>query len=479
MENVIILTAPTVEEAMAKAREQYGDEYELSFSILEMPKKGFLGLGSSPAKVQVTLTKALPEVDLSALVSDMRREKEAEKRSFPAEEKAPAQPVKTAPKAAEKKDSEENVPAALRTPVKRENQPQKKDKKKPQNQKPRDDRPEAEKKQSLLSAVMGVKDGEKNKADFCTVTEKKEKNDVRWDKPKKAEKAAEKPAVKAEKAAEKAERTKPVIEKAPVEVKDTRRVEFVTPQEMEYALSFANSLFENMKLPARAVHNPDARGEEIPEGMLTARIDIVGDDSGILIGHHGETLDAIQYLVNLCASRNSDSAKREFVKIAVDIEGYRAKREATLRSLARRMGAKALKNRRDVVMEPMNPYERRIIHSEIQGIENLSTHSVGSDENRKIIIVYEGEDKIAKKKNGRRRGEKKSEEKAPRTETVTVKMSRPDFTKEKPVRAKSIDDILLDLSGDLTIGEITGSRPEESVSPAIPATDEEEQLREF
>ncbi len=472
MENVMILTAPTVEEAMAKAREQYGDEYELSFSILEMPKKGFLGLGSSPAKVQVTLTKSLPDVDLSSLVSDMRREKEAEKASYPAEEPAKA-PVKTAEtpkipaKPAETKKEEENIPAALRTPVKRENQPQKKDKAKQKPNRPADTRPEAEKKQSLLSAVMGVKEGEKNQADFCTVTEKTEKNDVRWEKPKKAEK----PAQRAEKV-EKTERAKTVIEKEPIEVKDTRRVEFVTPQEMEFALSFANTLFENMKLPARAVHNPDARGEEIPEGMLTARIDIVGDDSGILIGHHGETLDAIQYLVNLCASRNSDSAKREFVKIAVDIEGYRAKREATLRSLARRMGAKALKNRRDVVMEPMNPYERRIIHSEIQGIENLSTHSVGSDENRKIIIVYEGEDKIVKKKKGgeRRRRERASEEKVARAETVTVKMSRPDFTKEKPVRAKSIDEIVLDLSGDLTIGDITGNF----------STDEnEEQLLEF
>ena len=77
----------------------------------------------------------------------------------------------------------------------------------------------------------------------------------------------------------------------------------------------------------------------------------------------------------------------------------------------------------------------------------------------------------------------KQREEKPRTETVTVKMSRPDYTKEKPVRAKSIDDILLDLSGDLTIGDITGRSeenvPETPVTPSVPSTDEEEHLREF
>ena len=253
------------------------------------------------------------------------------------------------------------------------------------------------------------------------------------------------------------------------------RVEFVTPEEMDFALDFANTLLGNMSLPAKAVHNPDARGTEIPEGMVTARIEIVGDDSGILIGHHGETLDAIQYLVNLCASRKSTSAKREFVKIVVDIEGYREKREETLRALARRMAAKAVKNRRNVVLEPMNPYERRIIHSEVQGIENVSTHSVGSDENRKIVITYEGADKIqnGKKKNDRRRGKGEKNTRAEKTEKTEKieKAPKEDRPRPKPVRAKSIDEIRLDLSEDstATIGSLTASAP----------ADEEESLREY
>ena len=118
----------------------------------------------------------------------------------------------------------------------------------------------------------------------------------------------------------------------------------------------------------------------------TRRITINGDDAAVLIGHHGDTLDALQYLTNLAAGRKNANGEKDKSRVTIDIEGYRAKREATLRALARRMAAKALRNKRSVMLEPMNPYERRIIHSEIQSIEGVSTNSVGSDNNRKIVI---------------------------------------------------------------------------------------------
>ena len=118
----------------------------------------------------------------------------------------------------------------------------------------------------------------------------------------------------------------------------------------------------------------------------TRRIIIVGDDASALIGHHGDTLDALQYLANLASARKNINGERDKSRVTIDIEGYRAKREETLRALARRMAAKALRNRRSVMLEPMTPYERRIIHSEIQGIEGVSTNSVGADGNRKIVI---------------------------------------------------------------------------------------------
>ncbi len=118
----------------------------------------------------------------------------------------------------------------------------------------------------------------------------------------------------------------------------------------------------------------------------TRRINIVGDDASALIGHHGDTLDALQYLANLASARKNINGERDKSRVTIDIEGYRAKREDTLRALAHRMANKALRIKRSVTLEPMTAYERRIIHSEIQGIDGVSTNSVGSDNNRKIVI---------------------------------------------------------------------------------------------
>ncbi len=118
----------------------------------------------------------------------------------------------------------------------------------------------------------------------------------------------------------------------------------------------------------------------------TRRIIISGDDASTLIGHHGDTLDALQYLANLASARKNINGERDKSRVTIDIEGYRAKREDTLRALARRMAAKALRNKRSVMLEPMSAYERRIIHSEIQNVEGVSTNSIGSDNNRKIVI---------------------------------------------------------------------------------------------
>ena len=116
------------------------------------------------------------------------------------------------------------------------------------------------------------------------------------------------------------------------------------------------------------------------------RIVVAGEAASALIGHHGDTLDALQYLANLASTRKNKNGERNRHRVTIDIEGYRAKREETLRALARRMAAKALRNQKSVMLEPMSPYERRIIHSEIQGIDGVSTNSIGSDNNRKIVI---------------------------------------------------------------------------------------------
>ena len=118
-------------------------------------------------------------------------------------------------------------------------------------------------------------------------------------------------------------------------------------------------------------------------------IKVDGDSAGVLIGHHGDTLDSLQYLANLAANKKTAGEKREYCRVTVDVENYRAKREETLRALARRMADKVLRYKKSVMLEPMNPYERRIIHSEIQNIAGVSTNSIGSENNRKVVLYLD------------------------------------------------------------------------------------------
>ena len=147
------------------------------------------------------------------------------------------------------------------------------------------------------------------------------------------------------------------------------------------ALEFIKKLLSDMNIEAEVEMTDGENGEK--------RIAVAGEAAAILIGHHGETLDSLQYLANLAANKRIDGKKGEYVKISVDVEGYRAKREDTLRALARRMANKVLKYKKSVMLEPMNPYERRIIHSEIQNIEGVSTNSIGSDGNRKVVVYLD------------------------------------------------------------------------------------------
>lgn len=108
-------------------------------------------------------------------------------------------------------------------------------------------------------------------------------------------------------------------------------------------------------------------------------------DYGAAIGRRGETLDAIQYLVRLVVNRGADKSRR----VSLNIGNYREKREATLRALAQKNAAKVKKYGRNVVLDPMNPYERRIIHTALQEIEGVTSHSVGSENDRKVVITLE------------------------------------------------------------------------------------------
>ena len=122
---------------------------------------------------------------------------------------------------------------------------------------------------------------------------------------------------------------------------------------------------------------------QIQETKEQLRVKMTGENMSMLIGRRGETLDSIQYLTSLCVNRNRD----EYLRISLDTENYRAKREEALRKLAMRMANRARKTGKRVSLEPMNPYERRILHSALQNDPDVTTHSEGEEPYRRVIIT--------------------------------------------------------------------------------------------
>lgn len=114
------------------------------------------------------------------------------------------------------------------------------------------------------------------------------------------------------------------------------------------------------------------------------KVELEGDDMGVVIGKRGETLDALQHLTSL----NVNTGDGDFVKVSLDTEGYREKRVKTLESLAAKLASKVAKTRHNVTLDPMNSYERRIIHASLQDNEFVTTYSVGQSPNRKVVIAY-------------------------------------------------------------------------------------------
>ena len=202
---------------------------------------------------------------------------------------------------------------------------------------------------------------------------------------------------------------KPRTEKAPApaqsEPKPKKPKTPTTEAELKAAVSFVETLIKNLEIEVEATVGTD----EENAGCIT----IDGKDASVLIGHHGETLDALQYLANLAANRAE--GKDDHERITVDVAGYRARREEKLRELARRQAEKVQKYGRSVMLEPMNPYERRIIHAEIQNIEGVSTNSIGSDSNRKVVIFLteKGMGRLPRP-NDRRRGDRRDGNRRPR-----------------------------------------------------------------
>jgi len=205
---------------------------------------------------------------------------------------------------------------------------------------------------------------------------------------------APKPEKKAEpKMDKKAEATKtpkapkaPKMEKKP-EPKMDKKAEKKAAAPKTYAPAEPGSVEEKIELFLKGLlEHMDSKA--VPhcrkaEGN-TYKVDLVGDDLGYLIGRRGDTLDAIQHLANYTINRDVEG----HIRINVDAESYREKREDSLRRYARKKAQQVLKARRRTTLEPMNAYERHVIHAALQDMENITTHSTGTEPNRRVVIEY-------------------------------------------------------------------------------------------
>ena len=287
----IDVTGKTEDEAIAKALAELGmDRDDVSVEILERAKKGFLGIGASPAKVRVTYEVAEEPV----------KPVERKPVQAPAPEKKPERVEKAAPAA----------------PVQERKKPER--------------------------------------------TEKKKVNGPR---PERRERPQRQPEKTAEAAA-------PVVEPVdPGEPCEDEKAKQIT--------AFLTGLLEHMDSKAQVKVYLD------PEGRY--KVILEGEKLGALIGRRGETLDAIQQLTNYAVNKGGE--KR--VRVHVDAENYRLKREQSLQHLAQKVAAKVVKYKRNVTLEPMNAYERHVIHTALQDVEGVTTYSMGTDPNRRVIVAYD------------------------------------------------------------------------------------------
>ncbi|MCI5954507.1 MAG: protein jag [Lachnospiraceae bacterium] len=161
--------------------------------------------------------------------------------------------------------------------------------------------------------------------------------------------------------------SKPAIIKAAV------KVEKVSVEDS--AKNFLNDVFAAMDMTVVV----DVKYNEEEKEM---DIDLSGDEMGVLIGKRGQTLDSLQYLVSLVVNKESE----DYIRVKVDTENYRERRKETLENLAKNIAYKVKRTRRTVALEPMNPYERRIIHSALQNDKYVTTHSEGEEPFRKVVV---------------------------------------------------------------------------------------------
>ena len=335
-------SAKTLEEAIEAGLTALGAAIsDVDVQIIDEGSKGLFGLfGSRLAKVRLTLKET--EEDLLALTEDKPKPK-------PAREKAPK-----APKAESKPEPK---PAAKAEP-------------KPETKPETADEPAAEATAEAAELPKPVQ----RKPRQPKQPKPEGERPARQPKPKQ-------PKAEKENKESKPEPKKPLPPKEPVKPIEKPVVTMIPDDQVVAdsaagkAQAFLKELTHLMGVDVEVAVGNDQDGNVF--------VQMTGDTLGILIGRRGETLDALQYLTSLKVNRGQEG----YTRVTLDTENYRAKREETLIRLANRMANHAVKTGRKVSIEPMNPYERRIIHSALQANEAVDTHSEGEEPNRHVVIT--------------------------------------------------------------------------------------------
>ncbi|MDO5300325.1 MAG: RNA-binding cell elongation regulator Jag/EloR [Clostridia bacterium] len=340
---------------------------DVHVDVIQEGAKGLFGLfGSKPARVRITVMDDEREDDhgLSDLLGSFSldneaqaRRKKAEKKPAPKAEAKPAAEKKAAPKAeavkAEAKSAEKKAPKA---------------------EKPAPVLEEAKQPETGAAAVEPVPKAEDS---VRTEAAPKEERAKRPRKPR-AQKPAREKAPKEQEAPREEREYAPMIPAEPFNPTEPPVIhDEATPAGR--AQRFLMDVTERMNVKVD-VYVDDSREDSL-------YIHMVGDTLGILIGRRGETLDALQYLTSLQVNKGREG----YIRVTLDTENYRAKREDSLRRLAQRMANRAQKTGRKVVLEPMNPYERRVLHTALQNHPAVTTHSEGEEPNRRVVIMLKNQ----------------------------------------------------------------------------------------
>lgn len=380
----IEITERTVSEAITAACQKLAVPSErLEYEVIDPGKTGFLGIGSRAARIRARVKQGMEEstdFDTSAIISDVLKGKDDKKEAF-------SQRVKEKRKDDKKENRKKEFPKnADKTASKKADSVSEK------NSEKAEEAEHAAQKTAVAAEKQAAGDTAVNAAEKTGSSEGNSiarKSSARRDSSERNfEKGNRGRGRRRQRRSDRddyASRTPDQDRNtAPSEnhsaPKKKSAVPVLTDEQIEEikqrADTFLADVFQAMNLEAEVSSSYDKE-----TGMLT--IDMKGENMGVLIGKRGQTLDSLQYLVSLVVNKGIDG----YIHVKADTENYRERRKKTLENLAKNIAAKVKRNRSSVALEPMNPYERRIIHSALQGDRYVTTYSEGEEPYRKVIVT--------------------------------------------------------------------------------------------